>query len=155
MRSLAAMLSTLALMWTAPALTPSQALPDESLYVIVHAKARVNHVSGYELEALFTRAQTRWGDGTTVYPFSFPAGSGPRDMFDRTVLRLTPDQVGRFWLDRRIRGMGLPPKQVPSATMMVQIIANLPGSIGYVPATRNRTGVKVIARIVSGKVLPP
>jgi ABC-type phosphate transport system substrate-binding protein len=134
----------------------SHAVSEESLLVIVHAELQVERVSGYEIEALFTRAQTRWDDGSTVYPFSFPAGSSPRESFDRVVLRLSPEQVGRFWLDRRIRGLGMPPKQVPTATMMVQIVANLPGSIGYVPAMRTKPpGVKVVARIVQGKVMAP
>ncbi|HKU40356.1 MAG TPA: hypothetical protein VJR89_19480 [Polyangiales bacterium] len=134
----------------------SHAASEEPLLVIVHAQARVDNVSGYEIEALFTRAQTRWDDGTAVYPFSFPAGSAPRETFDRAVLRLSPDQVGRFWLDRRIRGLGMPPKQVPNPTMMVQIVANLPGAVGYVPAVRGKlAGVKVVARIIQGKVVGP
>jgi hypothetical protein len=38
---------------------------------------------------------------------------------------------------------------------MAQIVSNLPGAIGYLPSTRNRAGLKVVARIVQGKVLSP
>lgn len=156
MRPLPALLLALTLALGSVWAGTTHATNEETLLVIVHAQAAVQQVSSYELEALFTRGQTRWDDGGAVYPFSFPAGSGPRESFDRAVLRLNPDQVGRFWLDRRIRGLGMPPKQVPSATMMTQIVANLPGSIGYVPAVRGKlAGVKVIARIVQGKVVPP
>ena len=126
-----------------------------TLEVIVHASSKVERLSAYELEALFTRTQTRWTDGSPVIPFSFPASSEPRMLFDRVALRLLPDQVGRFWLDHRIRGLGLPPKQVPSASLMLQVVANLTGAIGYVPATRNHAGVKVVARIQQGKVVAP
>ena len=138
-------------------LAPSalRAAPDLTLEVIVHGASKVERLSAYELEALFTRSQTRWDDGAPVIPFSFPAGTEPRVLFDRVALRLRPEEVGRFWLDHRIRGLGLPPKQVPSAALMLQVIANLPGGIGYVPATRNRPGVKVVARIQQGKVVPP
>jgi hypothetical protein len=132
-----------------------RAAPEVTLEVIVNASSSVTHLSAYELEALFTRTQTRWDDGSAVIPFSFPAGSEPRVLFDRVALRLRPEEVGRFWLDHRIRGLGLPPKQVPTATLMLQVVANLPGSIGYLPATRTRTGVKVVARIQQGKVVPP
>jgi hypothetical protein len=131
------------------------AAPELTLDVIVHAGSKVGPLSAYELEALFTRTQTRWADGKPVIPFSFPAGSEARVLFDRVALRLRPEEVGRFWLDHRIRGLGLPPKQVPSASLMLQVVANLPGAIGYVPATRNRPGVKVVARIQQGKVVPP
>jgi hypothetical protein len=132
-----------------------QAVYEGPLDVIVHARAKAERLTGYELEAVFTRTQTRWDDGTPVIPFSFPAGSEPRVLFDHVALRLGPEEVGRFWLDRRIRGLGLPPKQVPNATLMVQVIANLPGAIGYAPAARTHAGVKVVARIVQGKVVAP
>ena len=157
MRSLTALLVALTLLalglvWV----DETYATSEESLLVIVHAQSPVDHVSGYEVEALFTRGQTRWDDGTAVYPFSLPAGSLPREQFDRAVLHLSPDQVGRFWLDRRIRGMGMPPKQVPTATMMMQIVANLPGAIGYMPLVHGKlSGVKVVARVVQGKVVAP
>jgi hypothetical protein len=131
------------------------AAPDDPLLVIVHAASPVDKFSSYEIEALFTRTKTRWSDGTPVHPFSFPAGTAPRELFDRVVLKLTGDQVGRFWLDRRIRGLGMPPKQVPTTTLMLQIVANLAGSVGYIPGLRAPPGVKVVARIVQGKVLTP
>ena len=156
MRSFSVLFVTLTLAWASVWAGASYATNEETLLIIVHPQSRVEQVSSYQLEALFTRAQTRWDDGSAVYPFSFPAGSPPREGFDRAVLKLDPDQVGRFWLDRRIRGLGMPPKQVPTATMMTQIVANLPGAVGYIPAGRTKPpGVKVVARIVQGKVLPP
>ena len=135
--------------------TTSHAIDDETLDVIVHEKSPVERLSGYEVEAVFTRTQTRWSDGSVVYPFSFPAGSGAREYFDRVALRLGPDEVGRFWMERKIRGLGSPPRQVPSALLMVQVIANLPGSIGYVPSGSEAPGVKVVARVLRGKVVSP
>lgn len=128
---------------------------EDDLDVIVHSGTPVTALGAVELEALFTRTQTRWPDGSSVVPLSFPSGSNTRTQFDRAVLRLGPDQVARFWLDRRIRGLGAPPKQVTSATLMLSVVRNLPGSIGYLPALRSRAGVKVVARIVNGKVSPP
>jgi hypothetical protein len=132
-----------------------QAVYEGPLEVIVNGASNVEALSAYELEALFTRTQTRWGDGSTVIPLSFPMNSEPRTLFDRVALRLDAEEVGRFWLDRRIRGLGLPPKQVPTAALMQQVVANLRGSIGYMPAARNHTGVRVVARIAQGKVVPP
>lgn len=140
------------------ALAASAAPPSTAalaLDVFVHPSSTVTQLSAYELEALFTRTKTRWDDGTPVIPLSFAAGTEARVLFDRAVLRLGPDEVGRFWLDRRIRGLGLPPRQVPNATLMQQVVANLPGAIGYAPSQPGRTGVKVVARIQQGKVVPP
>jgi hypothetical protein len=49
----------------------------------------------------------------------------------------------------------MPPKQVPAATLMVQIIANLTGAIGYVPGRARPPGVRIVARVVQGKVVSP
>jgi hypothetical protein len=133
----------------------SRAAVEEPLLVIVHPSVPVTALSAYQLEAIFTRDRTRWSDGSAIIPFSFPANGEVRGVFDRTVLRLDSEEVGRFWLDHRIRGLGLPPKQVPSAALMLKVVAGVPGSIGYVPMVRARPGVKVVARIAQGKVLSP
>ena len=155
MRQVLYVLLTFLLLFASVGANSLQAGNELTLEVIVHAGSPVKELSAYELEALFTRTQSRWGDGTAVIPFSFPMNSEARVLFDRVALRLNPDEVGRFWLDRRIRGLGLPPKQVPSAALMLQVVANLNGAVGYLPATRNHDGVRVVARIAGGKVLPP
>lgn len=110
-----------------------------TLEVIVNAASPVKELSAYEIEALFTRTQSRWSDGTAVIPLSFPMNSEARVLFDRVALRLNPDEVGRFWLDRRIRGLGLPPRQVPAAALMSQVVANLSGAVGYLPRRATTT----------------
>ena len=107
------------------------------------------------MEALFTRTQTRWDDGTAVVPLNAPTGTPARDHFDRTVLRLSTDQVGRFWLDRRIRGLGLPPRQVPDSMLVLKVVENLRGSIAYVRPELVSARVKVVAKIRQGRVLAP
>lgn len=133
----------------------SRAAAELTLDVFVHSDCAAQRLNDYELEALFTRTQTRWADGKPVIPLSLTAGSEARVLFDHVVLRLGPDEVGRFWLDRRIRGLGLPPKQVPSTSLMQQVVANLPGSIGYAPSLPGRTGVRIVARIQQGRVIAP
>jgi len=67
---------------------------------------------GYEIEAVH-RTQTRWSDGTPVHRLVFRLQPGAQ-LFDRVVLKLNADQVGRFWLDRRIRGFSDAAEQVPT-----------------------------------------
>ena len=133
----------------------ARAADSSDLDVIVHPATGVSRLTSVELEALFTRTQTRWHDDTAVVPLNAPTGTPSRDLFDRVVLRLNADQVGRFWLDRRIRGLGLPPRQVPDAMLVLKVVENLRGSIGYVRPELVSPRVKVVAKIRQGRVTAP
>jgi ABC-type phosphate transport system substrate-binding protein len=141
---------------TAALVTPARALPSLDLAVIVNAQTSVSHMSAVEVETIFTRTQTRWSNGTPIVPINAPAGSEIRVLFDRVVLRLDPDDVGRFWIDRRIRGMGLPPRNLGDPTSVMRVVEKLDGAIAYVPEDLvSNARVKIVARIRQGKVLPP
>jgi ABC-type phosphate transport system substrate-binding protein len=135
---------------------PAHALPQLDLAVIVNLQSRVAHMNAVEMETIFTRSQTRWSDGTPIVPINAPPGSDARIVFDKAVLRLDPDAVGRFWIDRRIRGLGLPPRHVADAGTILRVVEKLNGAIGYATEDRVRGAqVKVVARVRQGKVLPP
>jgi hypothetical protein len=61
-----------------------------------------------------------------------------------------PDEVKKYWIDRRIRGQGNPPKSAPSVDVMVKIVANFPAAIGYVPVAALTPALKPVA--IDGKV---
>jgi ABC-type phosphate transport system substrate-binding protein len=141
---------------TAAHTVPARAVPSLDLAVIVNEQARVSLMSAVEVETIFTRTQTRWSDGTPIVPINAPAGSETRVLFDRVVLRLGPDDVGRFWIDRRIRGMGLPPRNLSDPSSVMRVVEKLDGAIAYVPENLvPNARVKIVARIRQGKVLPP
>lgn len=76
-------------------------------------------------------------NGVRIAPFNYAPGDPLRVSFDRMALQLTPDEVGRFWVDRRIRGQGLPPRTVPTQRVMRRLVGKLTGdvaAIGYVSA---------------------
>jgi len=71
------------------------------------------------------------------------------------LLGLAPAEVGRFWIDQRIRGFGHPPRQVTDPAIMLRLVASLKGSIGYLPAGQADKTVRIVARIRQGKVIGP
>lgn len=138
------------------AAAPAHALPQVDLAVIVHLQAAAKQMSAVEIETMFTRTQTRWEDGKPIVPINAPPGSTMRVQFDHVVLRLSPDEVGHFWIDRRVRGLGLPPRHVSEPATTVRVVEKLTGAIGYAPDDVVRGAqVRVVARIRQGKVLPP
>lgn len=138
------------------AAVPVRALPNDDTLVIVNLQTRVTQLSAVEIETIFTRAQTRWDDGTPIVPINAPTGTALRTLFDRVVLRLDPEEVGRFWIDRRIRGMGVPPRNLAEPAAVVRVVEKLNGAIAYAPEALVRGAqVRIVARIHEGKVLPP
>ena len=128
------------------------AVPD--LVVIVNA-ANKERPSPEMLERIFLRKEMNWDSGERILPLNASPESERRQRFDRVVLGMTPDEAARYWLDQRIRGGGTAPREVGDAVLTVRLVAKLSGTIGYVPADIQRSGVRVVARIRNDKVLPP
>ncbi len=125
------------------------------LDIIVHAASDVQTIDGTELSKIFRGTRSTLPDGSPAIAFNLPPNHGYRIVLDRVVLGMTPHEVGRYWVDQRIRGMGRPPKQVSDPALMAKIVAKLPGSIGYVPAGHAVAGTRIVARIRDHRYLTP
>jgi ABC-type phosphate transport system substrate-binding protein len=126
----------------------------ESLVIIVHPQNPCEPLGMDDLESIFTTTRRFWVASTPIVAFNLPPRSAPRVEFDQTILGLDPDGVGRFWIDRRVRGGQPPPRVAPDAGTLVQIVANLKNAISYVPASAANASVRVVGRI-DGRLLPP
>lgn len=132
----------------APTLTPHAVAEDEALLVIVGASFAAKDISFATLKEAF-RGRVASLDGKRLIPVNHPQESAPRVTFDRKVLRLKPSDVGRFWVDVKIRDDGKPPTTAGTSELAVRIVASLPNSISY--ATRTMLSPKVKVLTVDGK----
>ncbi|MDB4988724.1 MAG: hypothetical protein JWN04_3902 [Myxococcaceae bacterium] len=87
--------------------------------------------------------------GKRLIPINHPNGSALRVAFDKQVLGLEAADVGKFWIDKRIRDEGSPPKSVPSVELAVRVAASLPGAITYALLEQLSPSVKVLT--IDGK----
>ena len=128
--------------------------PTHDLVVIVNPH---NHapVSSAVLENLFLRKTRHWEDGAAVVPLNLAHDTVARQVFDRDVLRMAPDEAARYWLDQRIRDGTSAPREIGDPTVVVKLVAHFEGAIGYVPASTPIDGVTVVALIRQGKVVAP
>jgi hypothetical protein len=101
------------------------------LSLIVSASSPVVNLSLAKLRALFLGQLVFDEAGTKLLPFNQPPGSPVRVAFDRVVLGMEPDEVGRYWIDRRIRGQGSPPRAVDPTSLLQRVVAKIPGAVGY------------------------
>jgi len=87
--------------------------------------------------------------GKRLIPINHANGTPLRVAFDRVLLGLQPGDVGKYWIDKRIRDEGSPPKTVPSPELAVRIAASLPNAITYASQELLNASVKVLT--VGGK----
>lgn len=127
-----------------------------AIAVIANKSVSVAALSGDELRNIFQTRQVVWPGGLPVRAFNLPDTNPLRHSFDSSVLGLDPTRAARYWIDRQVRGGERPPAVIPSSALMLRLVAKTAGSIGYVENTLvNNPSVKVVARVVDGKVVKP
>lgn len=120
----------------------------EAIAVIVHPDNPLTRVSLTELRAILLRQKDRWPNGAPIRILNWEANSPTRVAFDQAVLRMSPERVAAYWVDRRIRGLGTPPRSVSSAQLIEGVVARNTEFISYVPA--REAGPRVKTLIVGG-----
>jgi len=78
-------------------------------------------------------------------PFNASPNSPDRIGFDKAVLGMSPDEVGRFWVDRKVRGQSGAPRSLPSPAHVAKVAAKFPGAIGYLPADQMTSDIQAVA----------
>lgn len=145
MRRIFALLSLLlAAASLAPLPRVARAQQQPSWVVIIGKSAGITDIALPTLRRAFLGEIAEYASGKRLIPFNAPTGAPGRVLFDKRVLGLAQDEVGRFWVDRRIRDEGAPPRTVPSAELAVRVVAAVPGAITYVPANLVIPGVQVL-----------
>jgi ABC-type phosphate transport system substrate-binding protein len=125
---------------------------DVVIVVIVHKQNPVGKLDKGELRPMFQTTKTQWPNGDKITPLNLPEANSLRSGVDAAVLGLKPDSVGKYWIDRKIRGGAPPPQKVPTVASMLALVASKPGAIGYVAEGDVKGNVKVVARVVNGEV---
>lgn len=133
----------------APVFSPETRAAGQPLVVVVAAALPLKDISTAVLRRSFMGEAAEYAAGKRLIPINHPPGTPARMQFDRTILGLQPDEVGRFWIDRRIRDQPPPPKTVPSVELAVRIVMSLPGAISYATADMVNANVRVLS--IDGK----
>jgi len=144
--SLAAAVTLCALLPTARV----RADAEVALAVVVGPNSKLSDLSLSDLRRIFTGERVTDPSGNKLIPLNHPPKTVDRVGFDRSVLGMSPDEVGQFWVDRRIRGGSGPPRTVESIGTLRRVVQNLPGAIGYLRRPQLSTEVKPVR--IDGKL---
>jgi hypothetical protein len=120
------------------------------LAVFVTKDSSIKDLKMNELRRIFTNADDSGFSGQRNVPFNHTARSTDRIGFDQTVLHMSPEEVSRFWIDRKIRGLAGPPRAVDSLSQLLNLVAHTDGGISYARPGRISNDVRVIR--VNGKL---
>lgn len=115
----------------------------KKLVVVVVKGSSLTSIPRSDLKHCYL-GETISAGGKTVVPFNSAAKTPERTGFDRGVLGMTPDEVGRFWVDRKVRGQGAAPRSLPSVLHVVKVVEKFPAAIGYVPVDQLTPGLQPV-----------
>lgn len=121
--------------------------PAPALAVIAHPSARATRLDRNALAAIFRLSMRHWSHGAPIVALNYPPRHGLRVAFDRAVLGMTPDEVALFWIGQRVRGEGSAPRAASTPQLMLKVVENLRGAIGYVPLELRSARVVTVATI--------
>jgi hypothetical protein len=109
----------------------AQVAPSQSaIAVIVSAESKVYDLPKAVIKRVFLGEPTEV-DGVRLLPFNHAPEDPLRRQFDRLLLGFEGDATGRYWIDRRIRGQGLPPRVIPNVAIVRAAVAKLTQAISY------------------------
>ena len=112
--------------------------------VIVHPKERESNISLSDLQMLFLKQKQSWGNHASMIVFNWETNDPLRVAFDQQVNQMNSDQVASYWLDRRTRGYGLPPRSLRSSSLLQRIVSNQKDAISYIRLDEIRENVKIL-----------
>jgi hypothetical protein len=121
-----------------------------TLAVFVAKESGLQNLKMTELRRIFTNADDSGFSGRRRVPFNHTARSSDRVGFDKTVLRMGPEEVSRFWIDRKIRGLPGPPRAVDSLSQLLRLVSHTSSGIGYARPSQLTNDVRAIR--IDGKL---
>lgn len=114
------------------------------LVVVVAKGSSVTNLTRSDLKRCFT-GDTVIAGGKPLVPFNAAPNTPERTGFDLAVLGMTPDEVGRFWIDRKVRGQSAAPRSLPSAAHIAKVAAKFPGAVGYLTADQLTSDIQAVS----------
>ncbi|MEN8006297.1 MAG: hypothetical protein ABFS42_04745 [Candidatus Krumholzibacteriota bacterium] len=116
----------------------------DDLVIIANSGLYEDAIGQKDLQRIFLGKKTRWDDKSSIVPVMLK--SGPlHDRFIEGYLERSVQRFVTYWRQMVFTGKGVPPRNFVSETALVDFVAATPGSVGFVSAATNVSGVKILA----------
>jgi len=115
--------------------------------VIVNKSNGVTDVSLMNAQKIFKGEKSSWPNGKRITILMLAQGQPERAVILREVYKMNDADYSKFFLQATFSGqVTAPPKEAGSGTQMKQMVADNPGSIGYIQKTDVDDSVKVVLK---------
>lgn len=114
--------------------------------VVVIANASVPPLDAPLLARLYTGRAVEVGSVQVVVVNAVP-GSHVRDRFLNRFLQQDDDKYRAYWTVRRHVGKGIPPRELVTASEVIDFVQRTPGAIGYIETGDIKPGVRVLLKL--------
>jgi ABC-type phosphate transport system substrate-binding protein len=125
-------------------LSSATSADEPSITVIANEKGALTTLTMKELKSIFQGEKQRWPDGTKIsiafMKSSTPVGSATSNK----VLKMSGDQLNKFWLALVFQGKAKAPVFFGSASEVENYVSQNPGAIGVVEAGYQVKGARII-----------
>jgi len=107
---------------------------NEPIAVVMGSASQQRAMSSDRLRRVFLATPSDDDSGRRFVPINLGQSSHVRERFDRNVLRMTPEEAARYWIDQRLRG-NKPPRSASSIELVRRALQEMPGAISYLPVS--------------------
>ena len=113
--------------------------------IVVHPQAPVDDLSFAELRKVFRGERQYWNPNVPIVLLMRAPVAVERDVILKRVYAMSEAQFKQFWIAKIFRDeAAIVPKNLYSNDQISELVAAIPGSIGFVDSTAVRAGLKVL-----------
>ena len=127
----------------------SSATANADLAIIAHPGSDTGEIDAQNVRMLFLGERKSFPNGLHAIPINHVTGSPDRKEFFASVLSMPESSHARHWKRKISTGTGHSPTELNSYDAILQSIANTPGSISYIDASKVDDTVKVLFTVSS------
>lgn len=124
--------------------------PKDGLAVVVAKDSGLRNISARDLKRLYLSEVIEGPGGKRIIALNHDRGAPERVAFDEKVLGMGPEEVGRYWIDRKIRGQPGPPRTLTPLERLRAAIRRVDGTLTYLRVSDVQDDMKIVS--VDGKV---
>jgi hypothetical protein len=102
------------------------------LIVIVSSQSSMVALRAEQVADIFLAQTAQFPDGVEAVAVDLPVGATQRDEFYNKIASRSPALMKAYWTKMVFTGRGQPPRELSSSMAVRKMVADHPGTIGYI-----------------------